>query len=116
MFFSDLVDGTQKVYVGNIPFASTKEDLEEYFSKFGTVKDVFAPLDSRGEPRGFAFVAIMKEEAEAVIQATNGMEFMGRDLNVNIPLPPGEKPQKRPGKLFRGMSATMTIPVYSLIF
>ena len=86
-----LVDGSKKLYIGNIPFTSTDDDLREYFSEFGEVTDIFLPVNKYGEPRGFAFISVKEEDADGVIEATDGMEFMGRTLVVNLPLPPGEK-------------------------
>ena len=89
------VEGSKKLYVGNISFASTQEEIREYFSQYGEVTDVFLPVNNYGEPRGFAFLSVKEEDADAVIDATDGVEFMGRTLVVNLPLPPGEKPPKR---------------------
>lgn len=83
------------MYVGNISFQSSKEDLGEYFGQYGEVKDVFIPVNKFGDSRGFCFITVKDEDVETVIEATNGGEFMGRPLAVNHPLPPGEKPQKR---------------------
>ena len=88
-----------------MPFASTKADIEEYFSNHAAVTDVFIPVSKYGEPRGFAFITVKEEDADSVIEATNGVEFMGRKIVVNLPLPPGEKPPKR-GTLNRGYSIT----------
>lgn len=89
-------DGSKKLYIGNIPFTSTDDDLREYFSEFGEVTDIFLPVNKYGEPRGFAFISVKEEDADGVIEATDGMEFMGRTLVVNLPLPPGEKAARGP--------------------
>lgn len=91
------VAGSKKLYVGNLNFETTKEHLSEYIGEFGEVNDVFIPQDNYGKPRGFAFIAVKEEDVEAVIEATNGQEFMGRAIAVNHPLPPGEKSPKRKG-------------------
>jgi RNA recognition motif-containing protein len=90
-----VADGSKKLYVGNVPFASTKEELRDYFGQYGQVVDVFVPVNTYGDPRGFAFVSMKDDDVDATMEATNGVEFMGRALVVNIPLPPGEKPIKR---------------------
>lgn len=82
------------MYVGNISFATTKDELRDYVSKHGEVIDVFTPVNNYGEPRGFGFVTVKKEDADGVIEALNGVEFMGRNLVVNVPLPPGEKSKR----------------------
>eukprot|EP00428_Durinskia_dybowskii_P024563 CAMPEP_0170232902 /NCGR_PEP_ID=MMETSP0116_2-20130129/16193_1 /TAXON_ID=400756 /ORGANISM="Durinskia baltica, Strain CSIRO CS-38" /LENGTH=363 /DNA_ID=CAMNT_0010483689 /DNA_START=119 /DNA_END=1210 /DNA_ORIENTATION=+ len=88
-------DDKNKLFVGNLPFKATPEDLKEAFSQFGEILDVFIPRDSIGEPRGFAFVTCAEADVEAVRQGANGVEFMGRSLSVNLPLAPGEKTEKR---------------------
>lgn len=96
------VAGSKKLYVGNLNFETTKEHLSEYIGEFGEVNDVFIPQDNFGKPRGFAFIAVKEEDVEAVIEATNGQEFMGRTIAVNHPLPPGEKSPKKkeqPGRM-----------------
>mmetsp|Transcript_37637 Transcript_37637/g.45993 ORF Transcript_37637/g.45993 Transcript_37637/m.45993 type:complete len:397 (-) Transcript_37637:186-1376(-) len=92
------VEGT-KLYVGNLPFDAEKEDIMEYFGQYGTVNDCFIPIDrEQGRPRGFAFVTMAKEDADSAIDATNGIDFMGRDLTVNVSLPRGEAPPNRRGQ------------------
>jgi cold-inducible RNA-binding protein len=94
-------EGGQKLYVGNLPFDVTTDDLIGLFEKYGNVKDCFLPTDREtGEPRGFAFVTLDDEEAaEKAIEATNDMEFLGRPLVVNKPIPPGEKKASRNNRI-----------------
>lgn len=89
------IEGAKKLYVGNLSFDSSKEDIEEFFSLYSEVKDVFIPVNKFDKPRGFAFISVKEEDEEAVIEATNGIEFMGRILTVNRPEPPGTKRVKR---------------------
>ncbi len=73
------------IYVGNLSYRATQEDLEVVFSEYGTVKRVQLPMDREsGRVRGFAFVD-MEEEAQedAAIEALDGAKWMGRDLRVN---------------------------------
>lgn len=73
------------IYVGNLSYRATQEDLEAVFSDYGTVKRVQLPMDREsGRVRGFAFVD-MEEEAQedAAIEALDGAKWMGRDLRVN---------------------------------
>lgn len=82
-----------KMYVGNLSFDATQEDIEELFSAHGTVKDVFILKDREsGRPRGFAFVSMeTPEEMNAAIEALNGEAFLGRDLTVNEARPREER-------------------------
>lgn len=73
------------IYVGNLSYEVTQEDLSEVFAEYGTVKRVQLPTDREtGRPRGFGFVE-MSEEAEetAAIEALDGAEWMGREIKVN---------------------------------
>jgi RNA recognition motif-containing protein len=91
--------GARKIYVGNLSFDTDKESLIEFYSQYGTVKDIYIPLDvGTGRGRGFAFVTMAEEDVDRAIQNTNGAEFMGRLLAVSIPLPRGTKVSPRPGK------------------
>jgi RNA recognition motif-containing protein len=89
----------RKIYVGNLSFDTDKESLLEFYSQYGTVKDVYIPVDvGTGRGRGFAFVTMAEEDVDRAIQNTNGAEFMGRLLAVSIPLPRGTKASPRPAK------------------
>lgn len=81
------------MYVGNLSFDATEEDLEGLFSAQGSVKDVFILKDREsGRPRGFAFVSMeTPEEMNAAIEALNGEEYMGRNLTVNEARPREER-------------------------
>jgi RNA recognition motif-containing protein len=71
-----------KVYVGNLSFKSTEEDVRQFFSKYGNVISVSLITDrDTGRPRGFGFVE-MDDISKAVTEA-NGKEFAGRALVVN---------------------------------
>lgn len=52
-------------------------------------------MNKFGDPRGFAFVTVKEDDVDKVIEATNGVDFMGRNIVVNLPLPPGAKPPRR---------------------
>ncbi|MGD1804191.1 RNA recognition motif domain-containing protein [Dapis sp. BLCC M126] len=73
------------IYVGNLSYEVTQEDLSEVFKDYGTVKRVQLPTDREtGRPRGFGFVEMSTEEEEsAAIEALDGAEWMGRDIKVN---------------------------------
>ena len=73
------------IYVGNLSYQVTQEDLSSVFAEYGTVKRVQLPTDREtGKMRGFAFVEMGTEAEEtAAIEALDGAEWMGRDLKVN---------------------------------
>ena len=73
------------IYVGNISYEVSKEDLSNVFAEYGTVKRVYLPLDREtGRPRGFGFVEMESEaEEESAIETLDGAEWMGRELRVN---------------------------------
>src|ERR687896_560112 len=74
-----------KLYVGNLSFQTSSEDLRELFSQAGTVQSASVIEDrDTGRSRGFGFVEMAsKEEGEAAIAQFNGKEFNGRNLTVN---------------------------------
>jgi RNA recognition motif-containing protein len=84
-----------KIYVGNLSFDTTMEDVQAAFSEFGEVKDCFVPLDYDGNPRGFAFVTLDDDNALAAIEGMDGVELGGRTLNVKKSLPKESKPRDR---------------------
>jgi len=73
------------IFVGNLNFQTTADDLRAAFSPYGTIDSVNVITDrDTGQPRGFAFVEMAnKSEAEQAISALNGTELNGRALNVN---------------------------------
>lgn len=73
------------IYVGNLSFDVTEEDLTQVFAEYGTVKRVQLPTDREtGRMRGFGFVEMGTEAEEtAAIEALDGAEWMGRDMKVN---------------------------------
>jgi RNA recognition motif-containing protein len=73
------------IYVGNLSYEVTREDLTAIFSEYGTVKRVQLPTDREtGRMRGFGFVEMDSDAEEtAAIEALDGAEWMGRDLRVN---------------------------------
>lgn len=73
------------IFVGNLSFETTREELQAAFANFGTVEkvDIVRDRDS-GQPRGFAFVEMSdRSAAESAISRLNGTEMNGRALNVN---------------------------------
>lgn len=83
----------KKLYVGNLPFQVTEEQLSAFFSQTGvTAANVTLVRDRfSGQPRGFGFVEVNSdEEAERAIQGLNGQDLMGRNIVVNEARPPKE--------------------------
>jgi RNA recognition motif-containing protein len=82
-----------KLFVGNLDFKVTENDLQDAFAAHGTVVEANLVTDRMtGRPRGFAFVTMSSpEEAQKAIDALNGKELGGRALNVNIARPREER-------------------------
>lgn len=76
---------SSKLFVGNLDFKTTQQELHTLFSEAGSVVEVFLPIDrATGRPRGFGFVEYeAEEEAEAAILKFDGYELSGRPLRVN---------------------------------
>lgn len=85
------------VFVGNLPYEVTQEDLREVFAEYGTVKTVRLPTDPEtGRVRGFAFVELKTEAEEtAVIETLDGAEWLGRNLKVSKARPRDNNNQNR---------------------
>ncbi|MDQ2100394.1 MAG: RNA-binding protein [Tychonema bourrellyi B0820] len=87
------------IYVGNLSYQVTQEDLTSVFAEYGAVKRVQLPTDREtGKMRGFAFVEMGSElEEAAAIEALDGAEWMGRDLKVNKAKPREDRGPNRSG-------------------
>jgi RNA recognition motif-containing protein len=92
-----------KLYVGNLPFASTAQDIEALFGQVGTVSVVEIIFDKfTGRSRGFGFVTMSSaEEAQKAVEKFHGYQLEGRALAVNIARPREERPPGGGGG-FRG--------------
>ncbi|WP_035586991.1 RNA recognition motif domain-containing protein [Hippea jasoniae] len=72
------------LYVGNLPYATTEEELKELFSEYGEVSSSKIITDREtGRSRGFGFVEMDSESAQKAIESLNGVNFGGRNLKVN---------------------------------
>ncbi|MBD1924501.1 RNA-binding protein [Microcoleus sp. FACHB-831] len=82
------------IYVGNLSYQVTQEDITAVFAEYGTVKRVQLPTDREtGRPRGFGFVEMeTPAEEDAAIEALDGAEWMGRNLKVNKAKPREDGP------------------------
>lgn len=78
-----------KLYVGNLSYSATEEELQELFSQAGTVKSVTIVKDrDTGRSRGFAFIEMNSdEEAQKAINLLNGTNYMDRALKINVARP-----------------------------
>lgn len=85
---------SEKLFVGNLSFKTTENDLQDAFAAHGTVVEANLMMDrATGRPRGFAFVTMgSPEEAQKAIDALNGKEMDGRALTVNVARPREERP------------------------
>jgi RNA recognition motif-containing protein len=82
---------SKNIYVGNLSFSTTADDLREAFGQHGTVTSAQVVMDREtGRSRGFGFVE-MSDGGDAAIQALNGTEFQGRTLTVNEARPRTER-------------------------
>jgi RNA recognition motif-containing protein len=74
----------KRLYVGNLPFDATNDAVRTAFEAYGTVHDVSLVEDrDTGRPRGFGFVEMDEQGAQAAIEGLNNKDFGGRDLTVN---------------------------------
>ena len=85
---------SNKLFVGNLSFDTTENELQDAFAAHGTVTETNLMMDrTTGRPRGFGFVTMSTpEEAQKAIEALNGAQLGGRALTVNIARPREERP------------------------
>lgn len=84
------------IYVGNLPFETTEDDLRELFGRYGEVVKVSLVTDREtGHSRGFGFVEMPREIARGAVDALDGEDFAGRTLRVNEARDRGARPPRR---------------------
>lgn len=82
----------KSIYVGNLPFSASEDEVREMFAPHGEVKSVRLMMDREtGRPRGFGFVEMTEADAKKAITALNGKDMGGRSLRINLA---EEKPQR----------------------
>ena len=88
-----------RIYVGNLSYQTTQDDLKALFEQHGEVGDLHVPTDREtGRARGFAFVEMANDQqAQAAIDALNGTELGGRELAVNKARERTESPRRSGG-------------------
>jgi RNA recognition motif-containing protein len=86
------------IYVGNLAYSVTENDLKDAFSEFGEVSSVNIITDKfSGKSKGFGFVEMPNNsEADAAIDTLNGRALKGRNIKVNQAKPRGDRPKRRP--------------------
>jgi RNA recognition motif-containing protein len=86
-----------KLYVGNLPYSTTEQDLQDAFARFGEVVSVAIIVErNTGRSKGFGFVEMnTKEEADEAVQGMNGAQLGGRTLKVNEAHPRRERDSSR---------------------
>ncbi len=84
-----------KLYVGNLSYAASEDDLKAHFSQAGTVTSVALIKDrATGRAKGFGFVEMAtNDEAQKAISMFNGQNFMERAITVNVARPPEDRPR-----------------------
>jgi RNA recognition motif-containing protein len=93
-----------KIYVGNLSFRTTQQELEDLFTNYGSVQEAAVVTDREtGRSRGFGFVTMPEDsEANAAIEALNGTEIEGRTLTVNEARPKTDRPRSGGGGGYGG--------------
>jgi RNA recognition motif-containing protein len=90
------------IYVGNLSFNATEQDVRSLFERHGKVDSVKLIMDREtGKPRGFGFVDMEPNEAQAAIQALNGQQMNGRPLRVNEAQERPQRPRQGGGPFRR---------------
>ncbi|HEY6454776.1 MAG TPA: RNA-binding protein [Steroidobacteraceae bacterium] len=90
------------IYVGNLPFNATEQDLRALFERHGAVESVKLISDREtGKPRGFGFVEMAQADAQAAIQALNGQQLGGRPLRINEAQERPQRPRQGGGPFRR---------------
>ena len=86
------------MYVGNLPYSVSEEDLRTVFAEFGEIASVNIITDKiSGQSKGFGFVDMPNNsEADKAIKALNGSDLQGRSIKVNQAKPRGERSSRRP--------------------
>ncbi len=91
-----------KLFVGNLSFQTTENELQDMFEPYGTVKEALLVMDKMtNRPRGFGFVTMSSAaEGQAAIEALNGKSLGGRNIAVNEARPREDRPQGGGGRSF----------------
>ncbi len=86
---------SKSLYVGNLPFSASEDEIRDLFSQHGQVLSVKLISDREtGRPRGFGFVEMEAADATSAVEALNGYSFGGRALKVNEAQPRAPRPPR----------------------
>ena len=84
------------IYVGNLSYRATEDEVRELFEQYGNVSTVSLITDrDTGRARGFGFVEMEREGGNAAIAALDGQDFQGRNLRINEARPREERPRRQ---------------------
>ncbi|PIR96234.1 MAG: RNA-binding protein [Candidatus Doudnabacteria bacterium CG10_big_fil_rev_8_21_14_0_10_42_18] len=88
---------SKKLFVGNLPWSATNDDLQQLFAQHGNVISANVITDKfSGRSKGFGFVEFEKEEeAQSALQAINGQDFQGRNIAVSEARPMADRPPRK---------------------
>ena len=100
----DMTTNNKKLFVGNLPFSATEDELRQMFGQFGEIVDLKLIIDRMtGRSKGFAFVEFADEAtAQAAIEGMNGKDNNGRAMVVNVARPPAPREDRGPRRDFGG--------------
>jgi RNA recognition motif-containing protein len=89
----------KKIYVGNIPFNATEQDLRDLFSEYGEIESLKIIQDQfTNRSRGFGFVEMADDQAaKKAMETLNGKDFLGKNLTVNEARPQQKRDSRRGG-------------------
>jgi RNA recognition motif-containing protein len=94
--FQEFAGMVKSIYVGNIPFGATEDEIRNLFAQYGEVQSIkFINDRETGRFRGFGFVEMGEEDAKAAITALNGTQMGGRSLRINEAQERGTRPPRR---------------------
>lgn len=92
--FAECIAAMKSIYVGNLPFTATEDEIRDLFAAYGEVDSVRLVNDrDTGRPRGFGFVTMDDASADAAIKALDGQQMGGRSLRINEAQPRPERPR-----------------------
>ncbi len=87
---------SKRIYVGNLSYTTTEDELEELFTTYGDVMSCAIPTDREtGRARGFAFIEMSEEDAAKAIEGLDGKDFGDRALRVNEARPREDRDDRR---------------------
>lgn len=99
-----MTTNNKKLFVGNLPFSATEDQLRDSFGQYGEIVDCKLITDRMtGRSKGFAFVEFSEESmAQAAIEGLNGKDMGGRAMVVNVARPPAPREDRGPRRDFGG--------------